>query len=555
MDYETSSFSPAMYPMQASYNDLQNFLVHGTFPSPSYGQPGLMQIEINNEVEPLCSNNLTQLFDCQPLSPNYSDTGYNSDSSDQKVFSDFEGSGCYVQNSPTHSFNSRYAMNQDFKQFQCPPNLDIMGDCNSMKLLFNIMDSTTEKLTKVECDNVFANVGQELFQTMCDYVDKDFLDRCNVIVPEESIDNVHYFTRNKDYGFKISYNIESSSKIPVFLYLSLESATPEKQKESVDCVKHHHNILYTCNGFQVQRGSLLKVTLEKDATEMMLNLNFSCNNSCESMFNKPVLKFVFEVGNQKKCIPVLIKVSERSNRDKKAHQSRVGTTADVQIRPTPDIADDLDNIGLNKKILPRLEDFTKYYPDFNIALADENESAHKEFFRQRDKKVSFRVLRGSAIHNQNDLYIRIMAVDKNNIIKTFSCCTKHNRHNDSICHTFRCENYRADYTGSPNGIYMQDRLSIVLRLADIGDEITLKFLCNNSCFIKDKKSMISSLIFSLENSSGQIFANRVFNYKIVERPNRCKYNNTSAIKSSPRRDHSSDESSEPDAKKFKASYA
>lgn len=187
----------------------------------------------------------------------------------------------------------------------------------------------------------------------------------------------------------------------------------------------------------------------------------------------------------------------------------------------------------HKKQLPKLDEITTKYMDFDIVLGDNKRSQGKEFFAKTGERVNFNVNFGSTMGTDEELFIKAMVVDPKNLTKVFACCEKHRtKHVNS--HVMQCLYNSCEYVGVEQGYYNQDRLAILFPIQDqirsARSEIQMQFLCNNSCFYADKKDTATTLIFTLENAEGTIYARRCFSYKIVERPSRCKFATQSSQK-------------------------
>lgn len=99
-------------------------------------------------------------------------------------------------------------------------------------------------------------------------------------------------------------------------------------------------------------------------------------------------------------------------------------------------------------------------------------------------------------------------------------------------HIMRCFNPSARYVGFENGVAFQDRLSVVIPLgATVNDQaslnISLEFACQNSCRIINRKA--TAIIFTLEDTHGQIFGKKSLHLKVCSCPKRDKMKEESSL--------------------------
>lgn len=138
--------------------------------------------------------------------------------------------------------------------------------------------------------------------------------------------------------------------------------------------------------------------------------------------------------------------------------------------------------------------------------------------------------------------------------KTITRCRMHDKdhaQSDGVEineHVVRCVNPTATYTGKVSGVSFGDRLSMVIDLHGVGEQlntpVSLEFLCQNSCPTIERRA--TSLIFTLENEQQMILGRKSFNVKICSCPKRDMSKEEGKAKSSAtngKRKRNADESS------------
>jgi len=415
--------------------------------------------------------------------------------------------------------------------------LEIDTRCVKEFLDSETVSAILESLDRTETQPVSMSI-EKIIGSICNSFE--------VNLSKKSLDNVYFFNRNKDYVFEVSYNIPSCFPNSLFLQVNIEQAG-EELVEHLECChnkNHKTNVIFSCNDIDISLRSGFQIKLDNQAEEMALKMKFLCNNTCTSMFQKSMLKFVLcDSEKVHKELGFNIKISERSNRDQKKSQDKRGVSLDESIKIKEEL--ETDNFlysGEFKKQLPKLTDLSGPYPGIDIILGENNKKASgNEFFARVDEKIYFKVLRTS--YTDEPLFLKMMVVDPKNLTKILKCCNKHDhKHDNSISHVIRTDHQSRAFVGCETGIHMEDRLAIKIPLNDIHYDFSCYFLCNNSCFFADKKDTTTALIFTFENVMGQIVGRKTFYYKIVERPSRCKFT-SSKERNTPKRKYSEDESS------------
>jgi hypothetical protein len=341
-------------------------------------------------------------------------------------------------------------------------------------------------------------------------------------------DDVYFLNRNKEYVFMVNYNIPANFPENINLQVELQAVSDEMLEALSPCgnKNHRYDFLFRCQDRNVPMKTACTMQLDKNASEMPLKCRFYCNNTCPSMFSRSALRFKLyaDDGTVLRDMSYNVKISERSNRDERVSKkkSKSPELPTVEIKTETCLPE--FQMMENKKQLPRLENINYSYPDFDVSFGDNKRSLGNEFFAKIGEKVNFNVHLGSASRSSEELFVKAMIVDPKNLTKVFACCQKHKKHGRS--HVMQCSN-NCEYVGAEQGVYNQDRLALLFPVQDhfAADDfnVPIQFNCNNSCFYADKKDTASTMIFTLENSEGTIYARRCFNYKIVERPSRCKF--------------------------------
>lgn len=417
------------------------------------------------------------------------------------------------------------------------PDLHIL-DATSYELLDDLTNIDLKKLNEETVNSVLNSLEENLEPKQMEqvYMAIDgFFDQIassfDIKIGKNPFENVHYLNRNKEYVFMVNYNIPADFPETVYMQVDMESSSDELPGYLADCNNKNHNgnIVFKCQDLEVPLRASCQIPLDKNASEMPLKMKFFCNNTCTSMFNKSAMKFKFFVPNGSVFREMIynIKISERSNRDEKVSQKKrnspVHQPSNVEIKSEQNVPEYQSE---HKKQLPKLDEITTKYMDFDIVLGDNKRSQGKEFFAKTGEKINFNLHFGTTAVTDEELFIKAMVVDPKNLTKVFACCEKHRtKHVNS--HVMHCLYNHCEYVGVEQGYYNQDRLAILLPVQDqirsARSDIQMQFLCNNSCFYADKKDTAATLIFTLENAEGTIYARRCFNYKIVERPSRCKF--------------------------------
>lgn len=121
---------------------------------------------------------------------------------------------------------------------------------------------------------------------------------------------------------------------------------------------------------------------------------------------------------------------------------------------------------INKEV-PKLRDRTVYDSKFEISLA-EQEIANdgKNFSTSKDRPVAFWVSEASVGNPCSQLFVRAMIVDDESPEKAIMIICREHVHGDGILayHILRCENPDSKYTGDENGIYADERFSVLTPL-------------------------------------------------------------------------------------------
>jgi hypothetical protein len=164
-----------------------------------------------------------------------------------------------------------------------------------------------------------------------------------------------------------------------------------------------------------------------------------------------------------------------------------------------------------RKVVPSEVDYTTLYCDFEIRSANGNAKA---IIREKPGiDIIFEVIKCSEYAGK--LFVRCMIVDPKNLERPVVCATDKCK-NYNQCNILGSRNEGAVYQGTAAGIYPDERPSVLIPLQR---KFSLYFKCRNDCFV-NKNRDYASLIIILENESGEMFARRHFNVRIVVRPDR-----------------------------------
>lgn len=176
-----------------------------------------------------------------------------------------------------------------------------------------------------------------------------------------------------------------------------------------------------------------------------------------------------------------------------------------------------------KKDYPKFNNFTNR--PFDVSFGENKMAQGNQFYATIKDKVKFEI---SVPNNPGNLVLKVTNADKEDPSKVFRRCEKHKEtsiyNENEKFHVIKCDTYETRYVGNPDGSYQSDRLTLEIPIREETTNIALSFVCLNTCFHKNKKAFIH-LIFTLEDpESGFTYGRRVFEYKILHRPNRCHFN-------------------------------
>jgi hypothetical protein len=422
---------------------------------------------------------------------------------------------------------------------------------NSASILLDDIVGDIGNLSPKSVEQVFASLEPKEFKKVYDVIDNhtfnQIAEKMKVVPPKNYSDRIQFLSRNHEHIFVVKYDIPSYFPDTVILQIVLDKAPDEIQcnRGLLECTNQHHpkTVIFSCQGINYPMHGIPQLTLDKKASELPVKMRFFCNSTCTSMYPKTTVKFrlLDEYGKVYKEVAVNIKISERPDRDRKVWLKSEKSQKFVFNENNEIKLEDgfVENLVEIKKQLPRLDYFNRF-PGFDIKLGDNKKSSGNEFYTRIGEPIKFNFGYDPTMYSSEPLFIKAMVVDQRNLMKTFALCDKHLT-SDNNLQIMRCvsTDVNVNYVGNPNGYYDRDRLAIVLSINNNvsllpGPRIStfaLKFLCNNSCFYADKKDTKTTLILTLENADHVVYARRIFVFKVVERPSRCKFS-TSAIKRS-----------------------
>lgn len=119
---------------------------------------------------------------------------------------------------------------------------------------------------------------------------------------------------------------------------------------------------------------------------------------------------------------------------------------------------------INKEV-PKLRDRTVHNSKFEISLADQEiANDRKNFSTSKNSPVAFWVSEASVGNPCSRLFVRAMIVDDESPEKAIICRELEHGDDSLAIHILRCENPDSKYTGDENGIYADERFSVLTPL-------------------------------------------------------------------------------------------
>ncbi|XP_062554769.1 cellular tumor antigen p53-like isoform X2 [Armigeres subalbatus] len=215
---------------------------------------------------------------------------------------------------------------------------------------------------------------------------------------------------------------------------------------------------------------------------------------------------------------------------------------DMESKPTIDqkvmaVAALLDHMDRT----PTLDEVENPVYNFNVDLNGETSGKSSWMFSSRLNKVfvkmgqacTFNISYQTLAHQE--LYIRAMMVCSapEDMHQPVYRCENH-RVSDNTnpkladevkTHVMRCFNPSTRYVGTENGVAFKDRLAVIIPLGlttqeQVALNVSLEFVCQNSCRIINRRA--TAIIFTLEDSQGQILGKKSLHLKVCSCPKRDK---------------------------------
>ncbi|XP_035779866.1 cellular tumor antigen p53-like [Anopheles albimanus] len=132
-------------------------------------------------------------------------------------------------------------------------------------------------------------------------------------------------------------------------------------------------------------------------------------------------------------------------------------------------------------------------------------------------------------------YVRVMLVftlpEFNHI--PIQRCHNHRAQDAPECanismHIIRCQNRRTQYIGCDGGAPFEKRCAVRVELEDNCATLALQFMCQNSCF---KPAKLTGIVFTLEDTYGNVCGRRTIPIKICTNYRRDKLNEENSLRS------------------------
>ncbi|XP_055631570.1 cellular tumor antigen p53-like isoform X2 [Toxorhynchites rutilus septentrionalis] len=190
---------------------------------------------------------------------------------------------------------------------------------------------------------------------------------------------------------------------------------------------------------------------------------------------------------------------------------------------------------------PTLDEHHDPLFNFNVDLNGENSGKSSWMFSSRLNKVFVKMGQACTFNisyqsfDYQELVVRAMLVcsaPEDMHYPVFRCenhrCSDNNNPRISEVvktHVMRCFNPSARYVGFESGIAFKDRLAVVIPLGATANDqgsmnISLEFVCQNSCRIINRRA--TAIIFTLEDTHGQILGKKSLHLKVCSCPKRDK---------------------------------
>ncbi|XP_050085820.1 cellular tumor antigen p53-like [Anopheles aquasalis] len=99
---------------------------------------------------------------------------------------------------------------------------------------------------------------------------------------------------------------------------------------------------------------------------------------------------------------------------------------------------------------------------------------------------------------------------------------------DLSMHVIRCQNGGTQYVGRDGGALFEERCAVRVTLEDNNATLALQFMCQNSCF---KPAKLTGIVFTLEDTYGNVYGRRTMSLKICTNYRRDKLNEENSLRS------------------------
>lgn len=382
-----------------------------------------------------------------------------------------------------------------------------------------------------EHTNTTLNEDQYSEESEDEIIEVDDSFKNYVLFPKKTVHGKLHLARDKPFTFSFYYDKSSdiSNEWNLYINLTPEDNNPNKVETLKFCSKdkHNKNYWFFCNEIGVKLGEQFKIPLLDDRRGRDFNLRFPCNNSCSSMFAKSKLQFTIIDANNVICFEESfnIRICERPGRDERELAEKIGEEKLIEPQQVSyaEYVNIINDPEIIRKEYPKLTDHTMKDCKFEICLTNKNKVYEgNKFSEQVEKQVYFQINElsvPSTIHGEK-FFVRCMIVDPKFPENPIICNNHGNPSEERGSHILRSSCDEAEYLGSRDGIYPDERLSVLIP-AEVDKEISLYFMCNNLCYV-DRDRKYAGLVVILENDSGKMFARRFFKFAIVSRPKRSE---------------------------------